>query len=305
MSERPAVLAMAYGTPASAAAIEPYYTHIRRGRPPSPDQLAELQARYAAIGGSSPLHAIASAQAAALARELGLRVELGYKHTSPFIEDALARLVEDGSRRIVGIVLAPHFSELSVGEYARRLEAAAAGAEDPPVVSVVREWHLAPPYLDYLAAAVLDALARLPADRRAGAHVLFTAHSLPARILDSGDPYPEQLRESAAAVAELKHRRRWGTAWQSAGRTSEQWLGPDVLDSLSALAGAGAPAVVVCPAGFVSDHLEILYDLDIEARERAASLGIAFARTALPNAAPELIAALAGAVREELAERVA
>lgn len=305
MSAHMAVLAMAYGTPATPAEIEPYYTHIRRGRPPSAEQLTELRARYAAIGGSSPLEAIARAQAAALERELGLPVALGYKHAPPFIEEAVEQLADRGVERIVGVVLAPHFSELSVGEYAQRLAAAAAGVQRPPAVSVVREWHLAPAYLAYLSRAVLDASASLPPSLRGDAHVLFTAHSLPARILETGDPYAAQLQETAAAVAELAGVGRWSTAWQSAGRTSEAWLGPDVLEALATLAGDGVPAVLVCPAGFVSDHLEILYDLDIEARDRAAELGIELVRTVLPNDAPELVEALAGAVRESLQELVA
>ena len=305
MSGRVAVLAMAYGTPATAADVEPYYTHIRRGRPPSPAQLAELRARYAAIGGSSPLQAIARAQAAALEHELGLPVELGYKHAPPFIEDAVRRLTDGGVEHIVGVVLAPHFSQLSIGEYAQRLVAAAAAGPRPPEVSVVREWHLAPAYLAYLSRAVGDARARLDPAVRAKAHVLFTAHSLPARILDTADPYPAQLQETAAAVAELAGIGRWSTAWQSAGRTSEAWLGPDVLEELARLAGERVRAVLICPAGFVSDHLEILYDLDIEARDRAVELGIELRRTALPNDAPELTEALAGAVRASLQELVA
>jgi ferrochelatase len=296
-----AVLAMAYGTPASFAEIEPYYTHVRRGRAPSAEQLAELQVRYAAIGGSSPLRAIASAQVAALERELGLPVGLGYKHAPPFIEDAVAELAQQGVERIVGVVLAPHYSELSVGEYLQRLAAAAATARQSPEVSFVRQWHLEPAYLEYLAGALSATLTGLPQ----AAHVLFTAHSLPARILESGDPYPEQLRATAAAVAEIAGLGDWDIAWQSAGRTSEPWLRPDVLESITALAATGVPAVAVCPAGFVSDHLEILYDLDIEARRRASALGIAFARTALPNDAPLLIEALAAAVRAALVERVA
>jgi ferrochelatase len=302
-----AVLAMAYGTPAGPGELEAYYTHIRRGRPPTPELLAGLRRRYEAIGGHSPLLELTLAQVAGLERALAdagrpdISVALGMKHAAPFIEDAVAELAAAGTSQIVGLVLAPHYSHLSVGEYAERARAAAAATAGPPEVSVVSSWHLAPGYLDFLAAALGDALAVLPAEAGAGAHVLFTAHSLPARILNDDDPYRAQLLETAAAVAARTGLERWSVAWQSAGRTPEPWLGPDVLEAMGELAAAGASAVVVCPAGFISDHLEVLYDLDIEASGRARELGIAFARTASPNADPRLLGALARVVLDELA----
>jgi ferrochelatase len=302
-----AVLAMAYGTPAGPEELEAYYTHIRRGRPPTPELLVGLRRRYEAIGGHSPLLELTRAQVAGLERALAeagrpdISVALGMKHAAPFIEDAVAELLAAGTRRILGLVLAPHYSHLSVGEYDERARAAAAGAAVQPVVSVVSSWHLAPGYLDFLAAALENALRALPAGAAAGARVLFTAHSLPARILDEDDPYPAQLHETAAAVAARTGLERWSVAWQSAGRTPEPWLGPDVLEALGDLAAAGASAVVVCPAGFISDHLEVLYDLDVEASARARELGIAFARTASPNADPRLLGALARVVLDELA----
>jgi ferrochelatase len=302
---------MAYGTPAGPEELEAYYTHIRRGRPPTPELLAGLRRRYEAIGGQSPLLELTRAQVAGLGRALAeagrpdISVALGMKHAAPFIEDAVADLLAAGARRIVGLVRAPHYSHLSVGEYAERARAAAAGAAAQPVVSVVSSWHLAPGYLDFLAAALENALRALPAGAGAGAHVLFTAHSLPARILDDDDPYPAQLQETAAAVAARTGLERWSVAWQSAGRTPEPWLGPDVLEALGDLAAAGASAVVVCPAGFISDHLEVLYDLDVEASARARELGIAFARTASPNADPRLLGALARVVLDELARDAA
>jgi protoporphyrin/coproporphyrin ferrochelatase len=302
----PAVLAMAYGTPAGPEELEAYYTHIRRGRPPTPELLAELRRRYEAIGGHSPLLELTRAQVAGLERALAkaghpdVPVALGMKHAAPFIEDTVAELASGGARQILGLVLAPHYSHLSVGEYTERARAAAATAATQPAVSVVRSWHLAPGYLDFLSAALKDALRALPAEAGAGAHVLFTAHSLPARILDDHDPYPAQLRETAAAVAARTGLERWSVAWQSAGRTPEPWLGPDVLEALGELAAADVGAVVVCPAGFVTDHLEVLYDLDIEASARARELGLAFARTASPNANPRLLRALARVVLDEL-----
>jgi ferrochelatase len=305
---RVGVLAMAYGTPAGPDEIEPYYTHIRHGRPPTPELLSELRGRYQAIGGHSPLLEITRAQLDALGEALvaaghpEMLVELGQKHAPPFIEDGVRELLRAGVDRIVGIVLAPHYSTMSVGEYSQRALAAAAESATPVPLTVVRDWHLAPSYLELLAREVGRAIETLPVDKRGEAHVLFTAHSLPERILKAGDPYPEQLRETAAVVAELAALQRWGIAWQSAGRTADPWIGPDVLDVLADLSSAGVRAVVVCAAGFVSDHLEILYDLDIEAAARAAELGLAFARTASANAAPELARAMAGAVLANLAE---
>ncbi|MBV8159672.1 MAG: ferrochelatase [Acidimicrobiia bacterium] len=290
------VLVMAYGTPASPADVEAYYTHVRRGRPPSPDQLADLQGRYDAIGGTSPLLERTQAQArgvqAALERvDAGpFVVELGMKHAPPFIEDAVERLVARGLRRAVGVVLAPHYSRLSVGEYGQRARSAAGDRLD---FTMVPSWHDAPSYVDALAERVQKALASMPALT----HTVFTAHSLPARILEDGDPYPDQLDETAAAVAAQAGVEPWRTGWQSAGRTPEPWLGPDILELLDELAARGeAEGVLVCPAGFTSDHLEILYDLDVEASARARGLGLAFARTESLNDDPRLCQAVADAV---------
>ncbi len=306
MSET-AVLVMAYGTPEGPDQLEAYYTHIRRGRPPTPELLAELRGRYEAIGGRSPLLELTRAQVAGIERALteagrpDIRAALGMKHASPFIEDTVAELATGGARRIVGLVLAPHYSRMSVGEYTERAQAAAGAAAGRPAVSVVPSWHLAPGYLDFLSTALEDALRTLPPEAKERVHVLFTAHSLPKRILAEDDPYPAQLRETAAAVASCTGLERWSVAWQSAGRTSEPWIGPDVLEAMNDLAASGASAVVVCPAGFVADHLEILYDLDVEAVERARELGIAFARTASPNTDTRLLDALAGVVLDRLA----
>jgi len=298
-----AVLVMAYGTPAGPAEIEAYYTHIRRGRPPTPELLEDLRRRYDAIG-QSPLLAITNAQVSALQTALERRghprtVALGMKHASPFIEDAVLELAQVGASEITGVVLAPHYSRMSVGEYTARAQAAAERAPGSPTVTVVRSWHLAPGYLDFLAAALQDAIAQISAGARERAHVLFTAHSLPERILGEGDPYPAQLLETASALAERLGLEHWSVAWQSAGRTADPWIGPDVLDAMGELAAEGAPAVVVCSAGFVADHLEVLYDLDIEARERAEELGIEFARTASPNDDAGVMDSLAQVVLEQ------
>ena len=284
---------MAYGTPATPEDVEAYYTHVRRGRPPTPEQLADLRRRYDAIGGTSPLLARTREQAAGIQAALGdgFRVELGMKHAAPYIEDGAGALVAAGVDRIVGLVLAPHYSALSVGEYAKRAESTAADAGVP--FTMVRSWHLAEGYLDLLARFVGAEVARLDVDP---VEVVFTAHSLPTRILDMGDPYPDQLAETAAAVAARAGVERWSVGWQSAGRTPEPWIGPDILAVLPALRHAGVAGVVVCAAGFVSDHLEVLYDLDVEARAAAEAIGLAFTRTPSPNAEPELCATVAGVI---------
>jgi ferrochelatase len=299
------VLLMAYGTPATPDDVEAYYTHVRRGRPPTPELLADLRRRYDAIGGTSPLRQRTEAQAAGVRSALdsvsrsegrsgpGFRVELGMKHSAPFVEDGVAALAAAGVHRAVGLVLAPHYSALSVGEYVERARKAAASTGTG--MTFVESWHLEPGYLDLLAGFVRETVARLAPD--APVHVLFTAHSLPARILLTGDPYPRQLRETAEAVAARAGLDHWSVAWQSAGRTPEPWIGPDLLAVLPELAADGVRGVVVCAAGFVSDHLEVLYDLDVEAAGVARELGLAFARTASPNDHPAFCATLADVVR--------
>ncbi|HEY5697041.1 MAG TPA: ferrochelatase [Acidimicrobiales bacterium] len=284
------VLVMAYGTPATPADIEPYYTHIRRGRPPTPELLAELTARYEALGGVSPLAERTEAQRAAIEAALpaGTPVHLGQKHAAPFVEDGLAELADAGADVVVGLVLAPHFSMFSVGQYHER---AAATAEERGVdYRPIDDWSDLEPWLDFQAAAVTEQLAGLPDDTT----VLFTAHSLPERALE-GDRYPEYLAASASAIAERVGLDGGDIGWQSAGRTPEPWRGPDILEVIDGLGTAG---LLVCAQGFTSDHLEILYDLDIEARTRAEGRGITFARTRSVNDDPAVMAGLAGLVME-------
>ncbi|MDQ6796848.1 MAG: ferrochelatase [Actinomycetota bacterium] len=294
---------MAYGTPAEPDDVEAYYTHVRRGRPPTPEQLGDLQRRYAAIGGTSPLLEVTQAQADGLAGALGdgWQVELGMKHAPPFIEDGMAALARGGVRRVVGLVLAPHYSALSVGEYATRAQATDAVTSDGVQLVMVSSWHLTPGYLDLLARRVITARAGLGDLDPERVEVIFTAHSLPARILDTGDPYPTQLRETAQAVAAIAGLTNWSVAWQSAGRTPEPWIGPDLLEVLRDRATTDIQGVVVCAAGFVSDHLEILFDLDVEASTVAAGLGLAFARTASPNDDPAFCTTLAAVVTSQRA----
>lgn len=282
------VLVMAYGTPRVPADIEAYYTHIRRGRAPTPELLAELTARYEALGGVSPLAQRTEAQRAAIEAALpaGTLVRLGQKHAAPFVEDGLAALADDGADVVVGLVLAPHFSGFSVGQYHER--AAATATERGVDYRRVDDWSDLDAWVDFQATAVNEQLGELPD----GTAVLFTAHSLPERVLE-GDPYPDVLAASAAAIADRAGLDGWDLAWQSAGRTPEPWRGPDILEVIDALA---APGLLVCAQGFTSDHLEILYDLDIEATARAEGRGIAFARTPSVNADPAVMAGLAGLV---------
>jgi ferrochelatase len=289
------VLVMAYGTPAGPDDVEAYYTHVRRGRPPPPDLLEDLRRRYAAIGGVSPLAQRTLEQVHGIEAALGhgYVVRLGQKHAAPFIEDGMADLLAAGVERVVGLVLAPHYSALSVGQYHER---AAASARSVPYVGIER-WHLHPVLVDLLAHRVGSSLRRFPPG--ATVETLVTAHSLPERALSIDDPaYPQQLRETAEAVAAKAGLARWRLAWQSAGRTPDPWIGPDVLEVIRGLPAEGVDAVLVCPAGFVSDHLEVLYDIDVEARQVARDLGLALERTPSLNDDPRFVAMLAGLVRD-------
>jgi ferrochelatase len=293
-----AVLLMAYGTPRSREEILPYYTDIRRGRPPTEEQLNDLIARYEAIGGLSPLAALTESQRDALQTALNniapntYHVALGLKHAAPMIEDAVQQLAAEGFTKIIALVLAPHYSSFSIGQYIGR----ATEAATPHGISVVgiTSWATEEAFIAFLAADMSAKLASMPANT----HVLFTAHSLPQRIIDAGDPYPAELRSTAVAVAAkigLQENTQWSIAWQSAGRTPEPWIGPDILDVIDQLATQSTPAegVLVSACGFVADHLEVLFDLDIEALHRAQQHGLAFARTECVNDNGAIMNALA------------
>jgi len=292
---RTLVLLMAYGTPRTREEIEPYYTDIRRGRPPTPELLAELTARYEALGGTSPLAARTDAQRDALQLALDAaapgryHVTLGLKHADPKVEAAVDTAAASGFRRIIGLVLAPHYSSYSIGQYLDRARTAA----EPHGIEVlgIDSWATEPAFVEFIARDLQAKLAAMPT----GTRVFFTAHSLPERIIAAGDPYPEQLRSTAEAVAAAAGLAAdaWEIAWQSAGRTPEPWLGPDVLEVIDRVAAEGGTGVLVSAVGFVADHLEVLYDLDIEAAHRAAERGLAFARTACVNDDSTVIAALA------------
>ena len=288
---------MAYGTPRSTEEILPYYTDIRRGRVPTPEQLADLTARYDAIGGISPLAARTEAQRDALQRALDTEapgeyhVQLGLKHAHPMIEESVNDLAQQGFTTIIALVLAPHYSSYSIGQYVGRATEAAL----PHGITVIGidSWATEPAFIRFIANDMEQKRSNMPARTR----VLFTAHSLPQLIIDGGDPYPQELHATATAVAKqlnMNEGTDWGIAWQSAGRTPEPWIGPDILAVLQEIADTkSADGVVVSACGFVADHLEVLYDLDIEAQHLADKLGLAFARTACVNDDAEVMTALA------------
>jgi ferrochelatase len=281
-----AVILMAYGSPERVADVPDYYADIRGGRPIAPEHLEDLVARYRRLGieDSNPLNAITERTRAALERELGIPVLTGMKHWTPRIADAVEAAVAGGAKTLVGLVLAPHYSRLSIGGYRTLLEDAVAGRAD---VAFVESWHDDGAFVEVLAGRV----------RGTRAHVVFTAHSLPARILDEGDPYRDQLLETARLVAAAAGVADWSFSFQSESPTGEPWLGPDILDHLADLHARGSDDVLICPVGFVSDHLEIRWDLDTEAQERAHELGMQLSRIEMPNDDAPFIRVLAGIVR--------
>jgi len=293
-----AVLLLAYGSPETPDQVEPYFRHIRGGRAPSPEAVENLQQRYAMIGGRTPLLSITTEtarglQAALDARAPGeYRTYVGMKHWHPFIGEVIPEIAGDGVRRVVAIVLAPHYSRMSVGGYRQYVDDANAKLDTPLEIVFVESWHLRPEFIGLVAERVREGLAGFPAQERDESRVVFSAHSLPVRIRTWDDPYESQLLASCAAVAREARLRRWDFAWQSAGHTGEPWLGPDIVDYLDELHAAGVRSVLSVPIGFVSEHLEVLFDIDREAAAKATSLGMTLRRTRMPNATPELIAAL-------------
>jgi ferrochelatase len=293
------VLVMAYGTPTTPADVEPYYTRIRHGRPPTPELLKELQDRYNDLGGTSPLAARTAAQVAGIAAELEQRfpgqfdVRFGSKYEPPMIEDVAPSFVADGFEHVIGLVLAPHSSSMSTTQY---MDRARACLGEHLRLSEIHSWWEVPAFIDIIAQRVNDALATIPAERRGTTEVLFSAHSLPEKILANGDTYPEQLRASAQLAADAAGLTSWDLAWQSAGRTADPWIGPDILDVLREKHAAGITDVVSCPIGFVSDHLEVLFDIDIQAQELSHELGINLVRTVSLNDDPAFMAMLADVV---------
>lgn len=312
MKSRIGVLVMSYGTPESMEGIESYYTHIRRGNKPSEEQLQELTERYEAIvGGVFPLRENTDRQVQTLQETLNVDPRAvdteficyqGLKHASPYIEDGVESMVRDGITKAVGIVLAPHYSIMSIGSYIKRAQAKAdeLGLE----ISFVESYHLHPKLIEAFAdrvSAKLNQFEEAGADRDS-VRVLFSAHSLPERILSMGDPYQDQLLETSKAVADQAGVKQWQFTWQSAGRTAEPWLGPDILDTLQNLNKEQVEDVLVAPVGFVSDHLEVLYDLDIEAKSVAKEMDMRLMRIDSLNSDPLYMEALSDSVITLLAE---
>ncbi|WP_438349744.1 ferrochelatase [Paenibacillus sp. FA6] len=307
MKSKVGVLVMSYGTPESLEGIEAYYTHIRRGHPPTPEQLQDLVSRYEAIvGGVFPLRENTNQQVRELQAILNQGIDQsefeyvcyqGLKHAAPLIEDGVEQMAKDGIKRAVGIVLAPHYSVMSVGSYIKRAQEKSTelGIE----MTFVESYHVHPQLIQALServSAKLDQFEEAGANRK-DVMVLFSAHSLPKRILEMGDPYPEQLLETSRAIVEQTGVTQWQFSWQSAGRTAEPWLGPDVLDTLQELSKEQVKNVLVAPVGFVSDHLEVLYDLDIEAQAISKELDIRLMRTDSLNSDPLYMETLRDAVR--------
>jgi ferrochelatase len=284
-----AVVLMAYGSPERLADVPAYYADIRGGRPIAPEQLEDLVARYRRLGVEehNPLNAITEETRVALGRELELPVFTGMKHWTPRIADAAEAALAAGANVVVGLVLAPHYSRLSIAGYRAQLEGALAGRAE---LRFIDSWHTFEPFIDFLASRVRGTLG----------HVVFTAHSLPARIVEDGDPYEQQLGETCCSIAQRAALGEWSFSYQSESPTGEPWLGPDILDHLADLHATGVRDVLVCPVGFVSDHLEIRWDIDVEAQERSRELGMTLLRIEMPNADSDFVRVLASLVEQSV-----
>ncbi|HQX63663.1 MAG TPA: ferrochelatase [Thermomicrobiales bacterium] len=298
------VLMMAYGGPNNLDEIEPYLADIRNNRPTSPELLEEITSRYRQIGGRSPILELTRAQATGVERALNdaapegiaYRTYVGMRHWHPYIGEVVPQMLADGVEAIAAIVMAPHFSRMSVGAYLGKLNKALVEQGSTIPVIPIESWKDEPAFIEAVARRINDALDRFAPEKRADVPLLFTAHSLPARILESGDPYREELQASVALVVERLQPRNWRWAFQSQGATAEPWLGPTVEDTLEELAAQGFDSVLFVPIGFVCDHVEVLYDIDIEHKHQANELGIRLERINMLNDDPGLVAAVAHAV---------
>ncbi|HEX9239105.1 MAG TPA: ferrochelatase [Candidatus Bathyarchaeia archaeon] len=307
MGRHPAVLLMAYGSPNSLEEVGEYLRQVRGGRLPMPEEVVRLQDKYRQVGGQTPLLKISLAQAKALQEKLeserfDSRVYIGMKHWHPFIEDVVEKIESDGAASIIGLALAPHYSNLSIGGYADAVRRGLARTESPVPFTMAESWHDQESLITALSRRVRDGLDKFSEPSRAV--VLFTAHSLPKKSVAGDDPYWGQLQETSQLVANKSGIRSWDFAFQSAGQPIDSWLGPSIKEKIVELSGKGFRELLVCPVGFVSDHLEILYDLDIEAKGYAASLGMRLERTASLNDDPEFISAIASRLRPLLSREI-
>lgn len=301
------LLVMAYGTPYKEEDIERYYTHIRHGRKPTPEMLEDLRSRYEAIGGISPLAKITEEQAHGLQNRLNevqdqveFKAYIGLKHIEPFIEDAVKQMHEDGIEEAVSLVLAPHFSTFSVKSYNERAKETAEKLGGPSITSV-ESWYKEPKFIQYWVDKVKDTYQSMSEEERNSACLIVSAHSLPEKILQFGDPYPEQLKETAELITEKAGITEYALGWQSAGNTPDPWLGPDVQDLTRDLyKEKGYKAFVYTPVGFVAEHLEVLYDNDYECKTVTEEIGASYYRPPMPNARPEFIDVLATVILKHL-----
>lgn len=327
-SEKIGVLLMAYGCPDSLEDVEEYYAHIRGGKKPRQEQVEDLKERYRLIGGRSPLLEITQSQARALEEKLNgrrliqqtnqidsaksadgrFRVYVGMKHWHPYIEEAVKEMVEDGISRGIGLVLAPHYSRMSVEVYIQAVQKTLSSAEFTlkqvqgrnSKFHFIESWNKHPLFIEAVAEKIREAFSNFPEEVRSHVVVIFTAHSLPERVLEWRDPYPQELRETCTLLAEKLLLKEWHIAYQSAGHTKEKWLGPDILEELERLHGGGDRNFLIVPIGFVADHLEILYDIDVECKKFAESRGLFLRRTESLNTSPLLMDALAEIIQKEV-----
>ena len=301
--ERVGVLLLAHGSPESVEQMEQYLLHIRGGRPTPAALVDEMKRRYTLVGGRSPLLDITRAQARALQERLNdggekeYRTYVGMRHWNPFIEETMAEMLQDGVKQAVAVCMAPQFSQLSVGAYFQKVREALEPTGNTISFRYVSSWHDNPFFIRAVAEKLISARERMgTAD---DLRVIFTAHSLPASVLEQGDPYDAQVHETARLVAAQVglDQSDWQFCYQSAGATSVPWLGPALNDVVSRLGESGIRKVLVVPVGFVADHVEILYDIDVEARGAAEKAGVHLERTESLNVSPSFIEALADVVR--------
>ncbi|MBI3737589.1 MAG: ferrochelatase [Chloroflexi bacterium] len=297
------LLVMAYGGPDTIDEVEPYLLDVRGYRPTAPEIIHEVRERYREIGGRSPILEQTQAQTAALESALNtngqeFKAFVGMRHWHPYIKDTLTEMQAQGIERAIGLVMAPHYSRMSIEAYFKKI----GEAGSPVEVAPIKDWHLLPGYLGALVSRVCDALERFPADIRSQVPVIFSAHSLPERILEWNDPYPDQLRETVDAVMQRLGNQPHDFAFQSAAISNEPWLGPDVSELIKRYASQGQKNIISCPIGFVCEHVEVLYDIDIVYQKLARSLGVRLERIEMVHTTPQMMAGLAELIRKTAKE---